>query len=124
MHDEQIAEYAGWKLYSELEEEEDVRKRRHWAHGPDGRYHSVDFTPYGGCMGDSAFRLWVDLGRPSRAFFGKGGPPENADYAALREIMEFFNIPAEDSEVNIRRLRTTMALIAPEGRYWRISRKG
>ena len=66
----------GYSYYTDIEDDDDVRKIWHYAKTPDGDVVDIDFTPYD-YMNREIFTAWVEQGMPER----KGpGPLRKEDF--------------------------------------------
>ena len=74
-------EYKGWTYSKDVEEYEDNRKISHSA-TKDGKEVSMDWSPYS-TPTEKEFKLWIDLGMPTRKDVNSIGPLDNDDLMAL-----------------------------------------
>ena len=74
-------EYKGWTYAKDVEEYEDNRKIFHSA-TKDGKEVSMDWSPYS-TPTEKEFKLWIDLGMPTRKDVNSIGPLDNDDLMAL-----------------------------------------
>lgn len=77
------AEYKGWKYTYDVEEYDDNRKIFHSAI-KDGKEVSMDWSPYSKPT-DEEFKLWVDLGMPTREDVDSRGPLDKDDLLSLAD---------------------------------------
>jgi len=75
------ADYKGWKYNQDVEDYEDNRKIFHSA-TKDGKEVSMDWSPYS-TPTEKEFKLWIDLGMPTRKDVNSIGPLDNDDLMAL-----------------------------------------
>jgi len=80
------ADYKGWKYNQDVEEYEDNRKIFHSA-TKDGKEVSMDWSPYS-TPTDEEFKLWVDLGMPTRKAVDGIGPLDKDDLLALAKTKQ------------------------------------
>lgn len=88
-------EYQGYRYDWDEDRDDDVTKLWHYAIGPDGKRHDVDFTPYE-TMSIADFRTFIDLGLPDRRLFGGRGPIHSDDLTKARDLMERLSAKIED----------------------------
>ena len=74
-------DYKGWTYTKDVEEYEDNRKIFHSA-TKDGKEVSMDWSPYS-TPTEKEFKLWVDLGMPTRKDVNSIGPLDNDDLMTL-----------------------------------------
>ena len=74
-------EYKGWTYTKDVEEYEDNRKIFHSA-TKDGKEVSMDWSPYS-TPTEKEFKLWIDLGMPTRKDVNSIGPLDNDDLMTL-----------------------------------------
>ena len=80
------ADYKGWKYDSEVEEYDDNRKLFHYA-VKDGKQVDMDWSPYNKPT-DDEFKLWIDLGMPTRKDVGSIGPLDKDDLMTLAKTKQ------------------------------------
>ena len=59
----------GYGYYTEIDDDDDVRKIFHYATTPDGDVVDIDFTPYS-YMDHETFNAWIEQGMPGRKGLG------------------------------------------------------
>ena len=99
------ADYKGWKYNQDVEEYEDNRKISHSA-TKDGKEVSMDWSPYS-TPTDEEFKLWVDLGMPTRKDVDSIGPLDKDDLLSLAKTKQGTHslLQREDKDLNeIKRL--------------------
>lgn len=74
-------EYMGWTYHKDEEDYDDVRKFLHSAKKGDEEV-SIDWSPYS-TMTDEEFKLWLDLGMPTRKDVNGIGPLDIDDLKQL-----------------------------------------
>ena len=79
-------EYKGWKYSAEDEDYDDVIKISHSA-TKDGKEVSMDWSPYSRPT-DDEFKLWIDLGMPTRKDVGSIGPLDKDDLMTLAKTKQ------------------------------------
>ena len=79
-------EYKGWKYSAEDEDYDDVIKISHSA-TKDGKEVSMDWSPYSRPT-EKEFKLWIDLGMPTRKDVGSIGPLDNDDLMTLAKTKQ------------------------------------
>ena len=80
------ADYKGWTYDSEVEEYDDNRKLFHYA-VKDGKQVDMDWSPYNKPT-DDEFKLWIDLGMPTRKDVGSIGPLDKDDLMTLAKTKQ------------------------------------
>lgn len=80
------ADYKGWAYDSEVEEYDDNRKLFHYA-VKDGKQVDIDWSPYNKPT-DDEFKLWIDLGMPTRKDVGSIGPLDKDDLMTLAKTKQ------------------------------------
>ena len=74
-------DYKGWKYGEDIEQYDDVAKKFQYAE-KDGKKVDMDWSPYT-TPSDKEFKLWVDLGMPTRKAVNGIGPLDHADLVAI-----------------------------------------
>ena len=74
-------DYKGWKYGEDIEQYDDVAKKFHYAE-KDGKKVDMDWSPYV-TPSDKEFKLWVDLGMPTRKAVKGIGPLDHKDLVAI-----------------------------------------
>ena len=98
-------EYKGWTYTKDVEEYEDNRKIFHSA-TKDGKEVSMDWSPYS-TPTEEEFKLWVDLGMPTREAVNGIGPLDKDDLLSLAKTKQGTHaiLKREDKDLNeIKRL--------------------
>ena len=80
------ANYKGWKYSYDVEEYDDNRKIFHTV-TKDGKEVSMDWSPYSKPT-DEEFKLWIDLGMPTREDVGSVGPLDKDDLMTLAKTKQ------------------------------------
>ena len=79
-------DYKGWKYGADKEDYDDVIKISHHA-TKDGKEVSMDWSPYS-TPTDEEFKLWVDLGMPTRKAVDGIGPLDKDDLLSLAKTKQ------------------------------------
>ena len=74
-------DYKGWKYGEDVEQYDDVAKKFQYAE-KDGKKVDMDWSPYT-TPSDKEFKLWVDLGMPTREAVKGIGPLDHEDLIAI-----------------------------------------